>query len=106
MPVGNRRILRATRHVPSSIPLIPADGTHSSSRYSPLGAPTIPTLPGLEHPKPPKHIPFPNTPTENNVLFEVMIFTFSLVAAGLQFLNLYRTVWWLPHSYTNQTMVR
>lgn len=39
------------------------------------------------------------------LLFEAMTFVFTLVATGLQFLNLYRTAWWLPHSYTNQAMV-
>lgn len=56
-------------------------------------------------PVPPKHIPFPYIPQDGTLLFEAMTFVFSLVATGLQFLNLYRTAWWLPHSYTNQAMV-
>ncbi|XP_068633812.1 transmembrane protein 39A [Battus philenor] len=52
----------------------------------------------------PKHIPFPYIPQDGELLFEFMTFVFTLVAAGLQFLNLYRTAWWLPHSYTNQAM--
>ncbi|KPI95873.1 Transmembrane protein 39A [Papilio xuthus] len=52
----------------------------------------------------PKHIPFPYIPQDSELLFEIMNFVFTLVAAGLQFLNLYRTAWWLPHSYTNQAM--
>ncbi|XP_028159798.1 transmembrane protein 39A [Ostrinia furnacalis] len=55
-------------------------------------------------PPPPKHIPFPNIPHDGVLLFEVMMFVFTLVATGLQFLNLYRTAWWLPHSFTNQAM--
>ncbi|CAG9787638.1 unnamed protein product [Diatraea saccharalis] len=57
-----------------------------------------------EGPIPPKHIPFPYIPQDGTLLFETMTFVFLLVAAGLQFLNLYRTAWWLPHSYTNQAM--
>lgn len=53
----------------------------------------------------PKHIPFPYLPQDGTLLFEAMTFVFTLVATGLQFLNLYRTAWWLPHSYTNQAMV-
>lgn len=53
----------------------------------------------------PKHIPFPYIPQDGTLLFEAMTFVFTLVATGLQFLNLYRTAWWLPHSYTNQAMV-
>ncbi|RVE47440.1 hypothetical protein evm_007851 [Chilo suppressalis] len=58
----------------------------------------------IEGPVPPKHIPFPYIPQDGILLFESMTFVFLLVAAGLQFLNLYRTAWWLPHSYTNQAM--
>ncbi|XP_073954875.1 transmembrane protein 39A [Choristoneura fumiferana] len=60
--------------------------------------------PLVEGPSPPKHIPFPYIPHDGELLFEGMNFVFALVATGLQFLNLYRTAWWLPHSYTNQTM--
>ncbi|CAB3254955.1 unnamed protein product [Arctia plantaginis] len=52
----------------------------------------------------PKHIPFPYIPQDGTLLFEAMSFVFTLIATGLQFLNLYRTAWWLPHSYTNQAM--
>lgn len=62
--------------------------------------------PLVESPSPPKHIPFPYIPHDGELLFEGMNFVFALVATGLQFLNLYRTAWWLPHSYTNQAMVR
>ncbi|XP_049872510.1 transmembrane protein 39A [Pectinophora gossypiella] len=59
---------------------------------------------GLEGTLAPKHIPFPYIPQDGELLFEAMTFVFTLVASGLQFLNLYRTVWWLPHSHTNQAM--
>ncbi|XP_060801363.1 transmembrane protein 39A isoform X2 [Amyelois transitella] len=55
-------------------------------------------------PMPPKHIPFPFIPHDGPLLFETMTFVFTLIATGLQFLNLYRTAWWLPHSHTNQAM--
>lgn len=58
----------------------------------------------VDGPVQPKHIPFPYIPQDGNLLFEAMTFVFTLVATGLQFLNLYRTAWWLPHSYTNQAM--
>ncbi|XP_059057452.1 transmembrane protein 39A [Achroia grisella] len=53
---------------------------------------------------PPKHIPFPYIPQDGTLLFETMTFIFTLVATGLQFLNLYRTIWWLPNSNTDQAM--
>lgn len=54
-----------------------------------------------------KHIPFPPlaSHTQSDLINEWLLFAFSFWAAGLQFLHLYRTVWWLPDSYTNQTMV-
>ncbi|VVD00637.1 unnamed protein product [Leptidea sinapis] len=60
--------------------------------------------PEMSSPAPPKHIPFPYIPQDGELLFEVMTFVFLLVATGLQFLNLYRTAWWLPNSYNNQAM--
>lgn len=54
----------------------------------------------------PKHIPFPDVPHNIEFVSEFSIFFFTLIAAGAQFMHLYRTVWWLPDSYTNHTMVR
>ncbi|XP_047519639.1 transmembrane protein 39A [Pieris napi] len=64
----------------------------------------IPETKLSEGPSTPKHIPFPYIPQDGELLFEIMTFTFLAVAAGLQFLNLYRTAWWLPTSYTTQAM--
>lgn len=100
---GGRRLPRTMRSsVAPTVPLIPGDS--NSNRYSALGAP-IPTLPGLEQPIAPKHFPFPNIPVDNDFMFEIMMFFYNVVACGLQFLHLYRSVWWLPHSYTDQAMV-
>ncbi|KAJ0183479.1 hypothetical protein K1T71_001455 [Dendrolimus kikuchii] len=65
---------------------------------------TLPDIKLADGPVPPKHIPFPYIPQDGPLLFEAMTFVFTLVATGLQFLNLYRTVWWLPYSYANQAM--
>uniref|UniRef100_A0A1E1WUZ9 Uncharacterized protein n=3 Tax=Pectinophora gossypiella TaxID=13191 RepID=A0A1E1WUZ9_PECGO len=43
---------------------------------------------GLEGTLAPKHIPFPYIPQDGELLFEAMTFVFTLVASGLQFLNL------------------
>lgn len=103
MPGGARRLPRTVRSaVTPTVQLIPGDIT--SNRYSPLGA-AIPSLPGLEQPISPKHFPFPSTPVENELVFEAMMFFYTITTGALQFLHLYRTVWWLPHSYTNQAMV-
>ncbi|KAK9700324.1 putative transmembrane protein [Popillia japonica] len=102
MPGGSRRLPRTVRStVTSSLQLIP--GEIGCNRYSPLGA-AVPTLPGLDHPTAPKHFPFPNTPVDSDLIFETLMYFFTITAAGLQFLHIYRSVWWLPHSYTSQAV--
>lgn len=103
MPGGSRRLPRTVRStVTSSLQLIP--GEIGCNRYSPLGA-AVPTLPGLDNPTAPKHFPFPNTPVDSDLVFEILMYFFTITTAGLQFLHIYRSVWWLPHSYTNQAVV-
>ncbi|XP_075975693.1 transmembrane protein 39A [Anticarsia gemmatalis] len=85
---GGKRIGRISR--PPSTTTLPAVG--------------LPEIKLADGPVAPKHIPFPYIPQDGTLLFEAMTFVFTLVATGLQFLNLYRTAWWLPHSYTNQAM--
>lgn len=53
----------------------------------------------------PKHMPMPVLPHDNNITFELIMFSYTAVAVFLQFLHLYRSVWWLPNSHTSQTMV-
>lgn len=84
---GGKRVGRTTRP-PSSTPLV-----------------SISDVKLNDGPLHPKHVPFPYIPQDGTLLFEAMTFMFVLIATGLQFLNLYRTAWWLPHSYTNQAMV-
>lgn len=53
----------------------------------------------------PKHVPIPVIPTDGHLMFEALSLVVSIIAASLQMLNLYRSVWWLPHSYNNYSMV-
>jgi len=53
----------------------------------------------------PKHVPIPVVPVDGQLTFEALSLVFAVVAAFLQLLNLYRTVWWLPHSYNAYSMV-
>lgn len=57
------------------------------------------------YPSQPKHLRFPDVPYNSELLNEFIIFAYTAVAAAMQFLHLYRTVWWLPDSNTSQTMV-
>lgn len=103
MPAGNRRLPRPVRtSVPPVIaPLPPTDSC--TSKYSVLGSVN---LTGLEQPVITlKHFPFPNTPVENDLIFELLMFLYTSTAAALQFLQLYRSVWWLPHSFNIYAVV-
>lgn len=53
----------------------------------------------------PKHVPIPIVPVDGHLSFEALSLVVSIIATSLQMLNLYRTVWWLPHSYNNYSMV-
>lgn len=57
-------------------------------------------------PPPPKHIPFPEMPQTSEIFNELVMFVYTSVAAAMQFLHLYRTVWWLPDSHTSHALVR
>lgn len=100
---GNRKLPRTVRSNVQMVHLIPSEMINS--RYSALSASGIPTVHGLDQPTAPKHYPFPNTPVDNDLVFEALMFCYTITAASLQFLHLYRSVWWLPHSYNNHAMV-
>lgn len=53
----------------------------------------------------PKHVPIPAVPVDGQLMFEALSLGVSIIAACLQLLNLYRTVWWLPQSYNEYSMV-
>lgn len=57
-------------------------------------------------PPPPKHIPFPDVPQTSEIFNELVMFVYTSLAASMQFLHLYRTVWWLPDSHTSHALVR
>ncbi len=53
-----------------------------------------------------RYLPPPDIPTDSNFTFEVIVFCYSMVAMLLQLLHLYRSVFWLPHSYNSNAVVR
>ncbi|XP_042901395.1 transmembrane protein 39A isoform X1 [Parasteatoda tepidariorum] len=50
---------------------------------------------------PPKHIPLPDLSPSSDLLFEVDALVLSLCAIAGQYVNLYRSVFWLPYSHTD-----
>lgn len=49
----------------------------------------------------PKHVALPNLPPESELAFESQTMLLFIVSMASQYLNLYRTVWWLSSSHTN-----
>ncbi|XP_030756361.1 transmembrane protein 39A-A isoform X2 [Sitophilus oryzae] len=86
MPPGPRRLSRTNR----------SQNECSNSKNSPV-------TPAIEPPILPKHFPFPNISVESDALFDFLMFFFAVVSMILQFLNMYKAVWWLPQSYTQNT---
>lgn len=54
----------------------------------------------------PKHIPFPEHATTSEWLSELIMCAFTMGAAIVQFINIYRTNWWLPQFNSRHMVVR
>ncbi|ESO94823.1 hypothetical protein LOTGIDRAFT_117951 [Lottia gigantea] len=52
----------------------------------------------------PKHAQLPEIPGDGNLYFESMLYIFGIIVMFLQYINLYKTVWWLPHSHSNYAL--
>jgi len=52
----------------------------------------------------PKHSYLPEIPTDSNLYFECMLFVFGFFMMCLQYINLYKTVWWLPQSHAQYAL--
>ena len=52
-----------------------------------------------------QHVLIPDIPRDGELFFEALMVVFVCTTLGLQYLNMYRTIWWLPHSYTLYAMV-
>lgn len=53
----------------------------------------------------PKHIPFPEHATTSEWLSELIMCAFTMGSAIVQFINIYRTNWWLPQAHTRHMVV-
>ncbi|KAL3883145.1 hypothetical protein ACJMK2_029438 [Sinanodonta woodiana] len=52
----------------------------------------------------PKHANIPEIPGDSNISFEAMLYIFGVIVMCMQYINLYKTVWWLPHSHANYAL--
>lgn len=58
-----------------------------------------PPLTALITPEPVRHSRIPDLPLDSNLLFEALLFLYLLVALFVQYINIYRTVWWSSYSH-------
>nr|CAD7195490.1 unnamed protein product [Timema douglasi] len=102
MPGGRRSLARSctSRQPPPPPNTLPLSEDAHKSRSPGQTTPDTPASRIIS----PKHIPIPSVPHDGSVMFEVVMFMFTATASFLQFLHLYRTVWWLPQSYTKYAM--
>ncbi|XP_066993587.2 transmembrane protein 39A isoform X3 [Anabrus simplex] len=100
MPSGRRNLGRASSGRPPP-PTIGSPSNEETHRPKSPGQSSDGTASRIVTPK---HIPAPSIPQDGNITFEIMMFIFTGMTSFLQFLHLYRTVWWLPQSYTRYTM--
>ncbi|XP_038838018.1 transmembrane protein 39A-like [Salvelinus namaycush] len=60
---------------------------------------SAPPLSALITPEPVRHYRIPDLPLDSSLLFEFLLFLYLLVALFVQYINIYRTVWWYPYSH-------
>ena len=52
-----------------------------------------------------RHMPLPDIPRLSVLSFEALMCLFSIICLAAHYLNIYRTVFWQPHSHTRYAMV-
>ncbi|XP_058411825.1 transmembrane protein 39A isoform X2 [Diceros bicornis minor] len=65
---------------------------------SAVGLP-VPPITALITPGPVRHCQIPDLPVDGNLLFEFLFFIYLLVALFIQYINIYKTVWWYPYNH-------
>eukprot|EP00058_Branchiostoma_floridae_P026310 XP_002611801.1 hypothetical protein BRAFLDRAFT_128881 [Branchiostoma floridae] len=104
---GGRRGLSRQQLSRSTIPvqsISPSQTATLRARNGGGHSPTSPPLAALITIIPIKHTPFPDIPMENNIVFESILLIYLLLALFLQYVNIYKTVWWMPFAATNTAL--
>ncbi|KAK6325696.1 hypothetical protein J4Q44_G00050380 [Coregonus suidteri] len=76
-----------------------SNGNGLRNRSSNCVGPSAPPLSALITPEPVRHSRIPDLPLDSSLLFEFLLFLYLLVALFVQYINIYRTVWWYPYSH-------
>ncbi|CAG9773024.1 unnamed protein product [Ceutorhynchus assimilis] len=92
MPSGARRLSRAGR-----------TNSQGDSGTLTKGIPIL-LIPTMEAPDLPKHFPFPSLFSDSDLFFDFIMALYAFTGTGIQFMHLYRSVWWLPNSFTQNAI--
>ncbi|GAB1300274.1 Transmembrane protein 39A [Apodemus speciosus] len=65
---------------------------------SAIGLPVPPTT-ALITPGPVRHCQIPDLPVDGSLFFEFLFFIYLLIVLFIQYINIYKTVWWYPYSH-------
>lgn len=60
---------------------------------------SAPPITALITPEPVRHCRIPDLPLDGSLLFEFLFFIYLLVALFIQYINIYKTVWWYPYNH-------
>lgn len=72
------------------------NGTGIRNRSSTCVGLSAPPLSALISPEPVRHSRIPELPLDSSLVFEFLLFLYLLVALFVQYMNIYRTIWWYP----------
>uniref|UniRef100_A0A672KQ79 Transmembrane protein 39A-like n=1 Tax=Sinocyclocheilus grahami TaxID=75366 RepID=A0A672KQ79_SINGR len=76
-----------------------SNGTGLRCRNSGAVGLSAPPFTALITPEPVRHSRIPDLPLDSNLLFESLLFLYLLVALFVQYINIYRTVWWSSYNH-------
>lgn len=98
MPTGRRILsrLQTPSSFSSNSPRNPGSGHLDDRDANMIPLATMAVLP--------KHAHMPDIPRDTNISFEGLLYVFGVIVMCLQYINLYKTVWWLPHSHANYAL--
>ncbi|XP_063812825.1 transmembrane protein 39A isoform X2 [Pseudophryne corroboree] len=60
---------------------------------------SAPPITALITPEPVRHSCIPELPLDGSLLFEFLFFIYLLVSLFIQYINIYKTVWWYPYNH-------
>ncbi|XP_034267064.1 transmembrane protein 39A isoform X1 [Pantherophis guttatus] len=75
------------------------NGTGLRNRNGSTLSLSAPPITALITPEPVRHCRIPELPVDGNLLFEFLFFIYLLVSLFIQYINIYKTVWWYPYNH-------